>query len=202
MSASAQNIALKRKSIGTGVGGSQLGKHVNTILPDGFCATARKVNTMEQQITGRFETKDNADAAAALIGEYIPSADISVVDMLPPSRQDAEGPNVAAGEAPDADGAGRSALGTGVAAGLAAGAIGAIGGPVVALVAAGTGAYLGSLAGALDGLEDHADPLHSTEPGTGGVVLSVRVEDAVDEPRVVASLREAGAEDIGEAHGA
>lgn len=73
---------------------------------------------------------------------------------------------------------------------------------MVALVAAGTGAYLGSLAGALAGLEDHADPLHSTEPGTGGVVLSVRVEDAVDEPRVVASLREAGANDIGQAHGA
>lgn len=86
---------------------------------------------MEQRITGRFQSKDDADATVTLIGEYIPLADISIVDRLAASRHDAQASDVAGDEASDADGAGRTALSTGVAAGLAAGAIGAIGGPVV-----------------------------------------------------------------------
>jgi len=156
---------------------------------------------MEQIITGRFQTRDSADAAAALIVQYIASSDMAFADKLPPGSHDAGSASGSDDGAADADGAGASALGTALAAGLTAGAIGTIGGPVVALAAAGTGAYLGSLAGALAGLEDHNEAPHAPEQRPGAVMLSVRVENAANEPRVIASMRAEGGRDIGQTRG-
>jgi hypothetical protein len=157
---------------------------------------------MERIIAGRFQTKDGADAVAALlITQYIDSADICIFHNNPPGQHDviAGGGDVSID--PGAEGAGQSAAGTAIAAGLTAGAIGALGGPVVALAAAATGAYVGSLAGALHGLGNDDDKPHAPGPRPGGVMLSVRIADAANEKRVIATLQAEGAADIEHADG-
>jgi len=156
---------------------------------------------MERIIAGRFQTKDHADAVAALMSQYVDTADICIFHNNPQGQHDAPDPGGADDEEPGAEGAGKSAAGTAVAAGLAAGAIGALAGPIVALAAAGTGAYLGSLAGAIDGLGDADDRRPVQEPRPGGVMLSVRISDPANEARVVATLRAQGAAAIEHAQG-
>src|SRR5688572_22988184 len=107
---------------------------------------------MERIIAGRFQTKDDADAVAALITQYIDSADICIFHNNPPGQHGALAIGGDVPVDPGADGAGQTAAGAAVAAGLTAGTVGGVlGGPGVALAAAATGAYVGSLAGALAG---------------------------------------------------
>ncbi len=156
---------------------------------------------MDQIIAGRFQTKDDADAAAALMAPYVDSADICIFHNNPPGQHDAYAVGGDEDEDPGAKGADKSAAGTAVAAGLAAGAVGALGGPVVALAAAATGAYLGSLAGAMAGLGPDDDKPRASVRRPGGVMLSVRIASAANEKRVIATLRAQGAADIEEAQG-
>jgi hypothetical protein len=156
---------------------------------------------MERIIAGRFQTKGDADAAAAVIAQYIDTADICIFHNNPPGQHDAFAGGGDEDEDPGAKGAGKSAASTAVAAGLTAGAIGALGGPVVALTAAATGAYLGSLVGALAGLGNDDDTLRAPERRPGGVMLSVHIANPVNEKRVIATLRAEGAADIEQAHG-
>jgi hypothetical protein len=153
---------------------------------------------MERIIAGRFETKDGADAVAASITQYIDAADICIFHNNPPGQHGAY--FVGGDEAidPGADGAGRSAAGAAVAVGLAAGAIGALGGPVVALAAAATGAYVGTLAGALNGLGNHEE---KPEPRPAGIILAVRIANPLNEKRVINTLQAEGAADIEQADG-
>lgn len=153
---------------------------------------------MERIIAGRFETKDGADAVAALVAEYIDSADICIFHNNPPGQHDAIAGGGDVSVDPGAEGAGQSAAGTAVATGLTAGAIGALGGPVVALAAAATGAYVGSLAGALNGLGNHEE---APEPRPAGIILAVRIANHVNESRVIATLQAGGAMDIEKAQG-
>lgn len=153
---------------------------------------------MERIIAGRFQTKEKADAVAALIAQYIEAADICIFHNNPPGQH-----GVLAGggdESVDrnADGAGQSSASAAAAAALTAGAIGAIGGPVIALAAAATGAYVGSLAGALDGLGNHED---LPAPRSAGIICSVRISNPVTENRVIDTLRDGGAADIERADG-
>jgi hypothetical protein len=157
--------------------------------------------TMERIIAGRFQTKDNADAVAALIAQYVDAADICIFHNNPPGQHDAYSVGGDEDEDPGAKGADKSAAGTAVAAGLTAGAIGALGGPAVALAAAAVGAYSGSLVGAMDGLGNHRDQPHAPERRPAGVMLSVHITGAVDERRVIATLRAQGAADIEKAQG-
>jgi hypothetical protein len=69
---------------------------------------------------------------------------------------------------------------------------------VVALAAAATGAYIGSLAGAMHGLEDKKG---APQRRPAGVILSVRIATPRNEKRVIAALRERGAADIEQAQG-
>jgi hypothetical protein len=153
---------------------------------------------MDQIIAGRFQTKSDADTAAALMAPYVDSADICIFHNNPPGQHD----HFAAGgdedEDPGAKGADKSAAGTAIAAGLGAGAIGALGGPVVALAAAATGAYIGSLAGAMHGLEDKKG---APQRRPSGVILSVRIATPINQKRVIATLRAQGAADIEQADG-
>jgi len=155
---------------------------------------------MDQIIAGRFQTKGQADAVAALIEQYADASDICIFHNNPPGQHDVFAAGGDENEDPGAKGADKSAAGAAVAAGLAAGAIGALGGPVVALASAGVGAYLGSLAGAVEGLGGDRSPL-GPERRPGGVMLSVRIVDPVNEHRVIAILRAQGAADIEEAQG-
>ena len=153
---------------------------------------------MERIIAGRFQTKDGADAVAALMAHYIDAADICIFHNNPPGQHDAIAGGGDVTVDPGAEGAGQSAVGTALAAGLTAGAIGAIGGPVVALAAAATGAYVGSLAGALQGLGNHEE---KPEPRPSGIILSVRIANPLNEKRVIATLQAEGAADIEQADG-
>jgi hypothetical protein len=156
---------------------------------------------MERIIAGRFQTKDEADGVAELLAQYVDTADICIFHNNPPGQHDALAMGGDEDEDPGAVGADKSAAGMAVAAGLTAGAIGAMGGPVVALAAAATGAYLGSLAGAVDGLGNHDDKRCAAERRPGGVMLSVRIANPVTEKRVIATLRVKGAADIEQAQG-
>jgi hypothetical protein len=156
---------------------------------------------MERIIAGRFHTKGEADAAATLIAQYVGTADICIFHNNPPGQHDVFAVGGDENEDPGAEGAGKSAAGTAVAAGLAAGAIGALGGPVVAIAAAGVGAYSGSLAGALNGLGNNDDKPQASDRRPGGVMLSVRIANPASEQRVIAILRAEGAADIEQARG-
>lgn len=157
---------------------------------------------MERIIAGRFPTLDRADAASALMAQYIDAADICIFHNNPPGQHDAPTTDAEAVDA-DAEDGPASATGGAVATALAAGAVGALGGPLVAIVAAGVGAYAGSFVGALAGLGDDEDEPVSTGPvnRAGGVMLSVRISEPVNELRVIETLRAEGAADIEHAQG-
>jgi len=152
-------------------------------------------------IAGRFQTKGEADAVAAVIAQFVDAADICIFHNNPQGQHDAPAARGDQVEDPGTRGAGTSAAGTAVAAGLTAGAIGALGGPVVAIAAAATGAYVGALAGAMDGLGEHDGKPHALERRPGGIMLSVRIARPADEKRVIASLSAGSAADIERAHG-
>ena len=156
---------------------------------------------MEPIIAGRFKTKSDADAAAALMASYVDTADICIFHNNPPGQHDAFAVGGDEDEDPGAKDADKSAAGTAVAAGLAAGAVGALGGPVVALAAAATGAYVGSMAGAMAGLGPDDGKPRAPERRPGGVILSVRIATPSNEKRVIAALRAQGAADIEQAQG-
>lgn len=145
MSASEQNIALQGRNIGR----------------------------VERIIAGRFQTKDDADAVAALIAQYIDTSDICIFHNNPPGRHDAFAVGGDEDEDPGAEGADKSA----------------------------TGAYMGSLAGAMYRLGNHDYRPRASERRPGGVLLSVRIADPVNEKRVIATLRAQGAADIEQAQG-
>lgn len=157
---------------------------------------------MERIIAGRFPTLDRADAASARMAPYIAASDICIFHNNPPGQHDPLEKDVEAQDEAAVDGP-SSAAGGAVATALAAGAVGTLGGPLVAIVAAGVGAYTGSFVGALAGLGD-ADPQATEvapEHRAGGVMLSVRISEPVNELRVIETLRAAGAEDIEHAEG-
>src|SRR5450759_127533 len=118
---------------------------------------------MERIIAGRFRTKDDADAVAALIAQYLDTADICIFHNNPPGQHDAFTVDGDEDEDPGAEGADKSAAATAVAAGLSAGASGAWGGPGGALAGAASGAYSGSLVAAMDGRGNHVDKLRTQE---------------------------------------
>jgi hypothetical protein len=158
------------------------------------------VKLMDRIIAGRFQTKGDADAAAALLAAHVDASDICIFHNNPPGQHDLFPVGGDEDEDPGADGAGKPAAGVAVAAGLAAGAVGALGGPVVAIAAAATGAYVGSLAGAMQGLGSAEDgPPPDRRPA--GVMLSVRIAAPLDEKPIIAILRAQGAADIERAQG-
>jgi len=156
---------------------------------------------MERIIAGRFQTKGDADAAAALIAQYVDTADICIFHNNPPGQHDTFAVGGDEDEDPGAEGAGKLAAATAVAAGLGAGAIGALGGPVVALAAAAAGAYTGSLVGAMNGLGDRDYKPRAPERRPAGIMLSVHITGPAVERRVIATLRAHGAADIEQAQG-
>lgn len=156
---------------------------------------------MERIIAGRFETKGNADVAAAVLATFVAPADIFIFHNNPPGQHGTLPQGGDENVDPEAKGAAPTSAGTALAAGLAAGAVGALGGPVVALAAAGIGAYSGSLVGALGGLGEDDSPSIGPDRRPAGILLSVRVAKPQDEDRVIAALRGEGAADIEHAQG-
>ena len=156
---------------------------------------------MERIIAGRFETKGIADAAAAVLRNYVGAADICIFHNNPPGAHDAYPIGGDEEEDPGAEGAENSAAGTAVAGGLAGGVIGALGGPGGVLAGAAVGAYAGSLVGAISGLGDAPPKPGAPERRPAGIILSVRIAAPAGEQRVIDTLRREGAADIERAEG-
>jgi hypothetical protein len=153
---------------------------------------------MDPIIAGRFETKGEADAVALLISQYIDPSDICIFHNNPPGQHDIRAGGGDVSVDPGSDGAGQQSAGAAAVGAVTAGTIGAIGGPVIAMAAAATGAYIGSLAGALDGLGNH-DELPVSRPA--GILLSVHIANPALESRVIDTLHAEGAADIERAEG-
>ena len=156
---------------------------------------------MDRIIAGRFQTTDAANAAAATIERYIDAPDICIFHNNPPGQHDAYFIGGDEDEDPGAKGAGTSAAGLAVAGGLAGGALGALGGPGAAIAGAAAGAVSGSVVGAMAGLGYDGNKSHAPQRRPGGVMLSVRIANPVNEQRVISSLRAEGAADIERAEG-
>ena len=153
---------------------------------------------MNQTITGRFHTRERADTAASLIANYIPAKEICVAGLAFVGHHKIEEPLVVSDQQDEEDEAAPISLGAAVVAGVAAATVGALASPVVAFAAAGAAIYVGSLAGALNGLEDHSGEtaIASSDSGQVGVTVSVRVDNADQQSRVLDSMRTNGAAGI------
>ncbi len=157
---------------------------------------------MDQIIAGRFQTKGEADVAAALMAEYVDADDICIFHNNPPGQHGAYSVGGDEDADPGAREAENPAAASAAAAGLTAGVIGAaMGGPVVALAAAGVAAYTGSLLGALNGLGDESSPDRGPDRRASGIILAVRIADPNAEKRVISDLEHQGAADIEKANG-
>jgi hypothetical protein len=200
MWSSEQNIGLEGRNIGLRIRFCQVTKQENVYLMN--AVLIRKMdNAMEQIIAGRFQSANDADAVAALLSQYIDTADICIFYNGQPGQHDATAHSGEEDDDSGTQGAGKSSVATALAAGLAAGAIGAVGGPITALAAAGIGAYAGSLVGALHGMGNHDVNPHAPEHRQAGMMLSVRIANPRNENRIIDTLRAQGAADIERAQG-
>lgn len=154
---------------------------------------------MDQIIAGRFQTKAEADIAAARMANYVGKGDITIFHNNPPGQHGTY--PVGGDERKDPDAREAESPNTSAAAGLTAGVIGTVvGGPIVGLAAGGVAAYTSSLVGALNGMEKTGeDDEPSRRPG--GIILAVRIDSPDTEKRVIFDLQEYGAADIERAYG-
>ena len=172
---------------------------------------------MERIIAGRFSTKADADRAARRILVYIADQDVCIFHNNPPGQHgvsvfgddtpfhiaNENNPKVSEEKAAEV-----STVATAVVAGVIAGAVALTVAPlvpIVALAAAGIGSYGGSLAGALDSVDNVTPHEHheSSEPSErkGGVMLAVRIALLSTQSRVIQDLEMGGAVDIEQAEG-
>lgn len=172
---------------------------------------------MERIIAGRFSTKAEADRAARRILVYIADQDVCIFHNNPPGQHGVsvfgdDAPiqiaNDRAQKASEETAAEVSSVATAVVAGVVAGAVALTVAPlvpIVALAAAGIGSYGGSLAGALDSVDNVTPHAHhaSSEPSErkGGVMLAVRIAHVSTQSRVIKDLEMGGAADIEQAEG-
>lgn len=154
---------------------------------------------MDQIIAGRFQTKAEADVAAARMANYVNKEDITVFHNNSPGQHGTY--PVGGDENADPDAREAGSPNTSAAAGLTVGVIGTvIGGPVIGLTAGGVAAYTSSLVGALNAMEETgANGEPSRRPG--GIILAVRIASPDTEKRVILDLQEHGAADIERAYG-
>ena len=159
---------------------------------------------MSTIIAGRFETLEKAEQAiqALMRSDSIESENICTFYVGPPGQHAAHplgGDHDADSHATEAhtEGMKGGAIGAGVA-GLAA----LSAGPVAAVAAAAVGAYMGSLAGALSGMnEDEAEPQADKLVRHAGVIVATRIADATHEMSIVRTLEQQGAQDVEKAEG-
>lgn len=149
-------------------------------------------------IAGRFESRDHAYAAAALLQEYVDKSDICIFFNNPAGQHAVTG--IGGDEKIDSgsEKAHDHSIATGIAAGIIAGSIGAIGGPIVAITAAGVAAYTGSLAGAMHGMKNEENMPESRH---SGIILAAHVANPENADLIISTLKSEGAEDIERAQG-
>lgn len=135
---------------------------------------------MERIITGRFNSKQDADVVAESLTRDCPGVDIRIF------HGDQPHPAHAAPAHND------NSTNMAVAGGVAGGLIGALGGPILALAVAGLGAYAGSKLGGAEA----AHPLTTEHHSKDRVMMSVHTDNPEHEKHIVTTLRAGNARDI------
>ena len=154
---------------------------------------------MENIIAARFQTDEDAKAAAASFTDLVGKDDLCIFFNNQPGAHDSDKDASSTGDHGAAKGAA-----TGAASGsIVAGTIGTLaGGPAVGAVAAAVGGYTGSLAGTAGGLPDQGEATNrGAHPRQAGMMLAVRISNTGSSSQVIERLRRHGAIDIERAQG-
>jgi hypothetical protein len=154
---------------------------------------------MDNIIAARFQTDDEAKAAAASLADLVDKNDISIFFNNQPGAHDSDRDAKSSGDQ------GASIGGTtGAASGsIAAGTIGTlVGGPAIGALAAAVGGYTGSLAGTAGGLPDEGEATNKgPHPRSAGMMVAVHVINTNNSSQIIERLRSCGAADIERAQG-
>jgi hypothetical protein len=154
---------------------------------------------MDNIIAARFQTDDEAKAAAASLADLVDKNDICIFFNNQPGAHDSARDANSSGD----QGAAKGAT-TGAASGsVVAGTIGTLaGGPAVGALAAAVGGYTGSLAGTARGLPDEGEATNKAPcPRSAGMMLAARVMNTDNSSQIIERLRSYGAADIERAQG-
>ncbi|SET72823.1 hypothetical protein SAMN05216412_11522 [Nitrosospira multiformis] len=141
---------------------------------------------MEDIITVRFETGDEARAAAASLADSVNENDIFILYNNQPCALDSDRDAVRTHDQGSAKGMATGADSQGIAAGIASTVAG---GPARA-VAAAVGGYTGSLAGTAGGLPGEGEGANKTSHTQAGLMLAVRVANANNKQQIIDCLRQ------------
>lgn len=154
---------------------------------------------MDNIIAGRFQTDDEARAAAASLADLVNKSDICVFFNNQPGAHDSEKDERSSGDQGAAKGAATGA-GSGS---IIGGTIGTLaGGPAVGAIAAAVGGYTGSLAGTAGGLPDQGEATNKgPHPRSAGMMVAVHVVNSDNSHKIIERLRHHGATDIERAQG-
>lgn len=154
---------------------------------------------MENIIAGRFQTEDEAKAAAASLADFVSRNDIYIFFNNQPGAHDSDREAKSSSDR----GAGKGAATGAASGGVVAGTIATLaGGPAAGAIAAAVGGYTGSLAGAAGGLPEEGEGTNKDRYlRKAGMMLAVRVANAGNTQRIIDRLRQHGAADIERAQG-
>jgi hypothetical protein len=154
---------------------------------------------MDNIIAGRFQTDEEARAAAGALADLVDKSDICIFFNNQPGAHDSEKDARSSGD----HGAAKGAV-TGAGSGsVIGGTIGTLaGGPAVGAIAAAVGGYTGSLAGTAGGLPDQGEAINKgPHPRSAGMMLAVHVVNSDNSQKIIERLRRNSATDIERARG-
>ena len=167
--------------------------------------------TMTNIIAGRFIEQAQAEAAISSLEQAgFPRAEMAVFFVNAPGQHDQFPIGGDEDESPGTEHAGAGAATSAIGGGAIGVAVGLatlpLLGPIAPLAGAGVGAYVGSLAGALDGMNadkaTHAAARVSPpEPRKSGMLVAVRTPATARQEQAISVLRSCGASDVEQAEG-
>lgn len=141
---------------------------------------------MEDIITVRFETGDEARAAAASLADSVNENDIFILSNNQVGALDSDRDAVRTNDQGGAKGAATGAASRSIAAGVATPVTGEPAGTVAAAV----GGYIGSLAGTAGGLPGGGEGANQAQYAQAGLMLAVRVANANNKQQIIDCLRQ------------
>jgi hypothetical protein len=145
---------------------------------------------MEDIITVRFETGDEARAAAASLADSVNENDIFILFNNQPGALDSDRDAVRTNDQGGAKGAAKGTATGADSRGIAAGVASPVTGEPAGAVAAAVGGFTGSLAGTAGGLPGEGEGANKAPHAQAGLMLAVRVENANNKQKIIDCLRQ------------
>lgn len=145
---------------------------------------------MEDIITVRFETGDEARAAAASLADSVNKNDIFILSNNQPGALDSDRDAVRTNDQGGAKGAAKGMATRAESRGIAASVTSPVTGEPAGAVAAAAGGYTGSLAGTAGGLGGEGESANKIPHEQAGLMLAVRVANANNKQRIIDCLRQ------------